>query len=135
VPLSLADVAGTTVPTTSGYTYTTTGDIITLDTTNKATVFGYTAYMNAVSCSVTRTLMHKATAASSAVAYTGTWVSMDTSGNVYVDTTTPGSGIYLVSYVYDGTTYITTDFTVAVTCAPYTTLATFPAVSGVYYKN
>jgi hypothetical protein len=92
--------------------------------------------MNSVSCPVTRTLMEKTSSTATATVFSGTtWLTMDTSGNVYVDTSTVNTGIYLVSYVYAGITYITTDFILSVVCAPYTALTTIPSLSGVYYKN
>jgi hypothetical protein len=42
VPLSLTDVASSTLPSTGAYTYTTSNVLVTLDTTNKALVFPFT---------------------------------------------------------------------------------------------
>ena len=79
--------------------------------------------------------MQRAVSTSIAAAYTGTWVTMDTSGNVFVDTTTVDSGIFSVSYIYDGVTIYTNDFTLEVKCAAYTANATIPALTGVYNLN
>ena len=81
--------------------------------------------------------MTKASATATATVYSGTWASLDATGGLMVDTSTVTTALLYISYTYNSATYTTNEFTVAVTCAPYTapTTTTMPTLTGLYSKN